>query len=84
MLAYAIVFILCRIGKQFSVGNRPKRNISTPFQYENGIVSTGPRMYCIASKLFTTEGSGCRINGKGDQYNSGDEVQKVAKKRTSS
>ena len=48
------------------------------------VVSTGPRMYCVASKLLSTEGGGCRINRKSDQYNSGDEVQKVAKKRTSS
>ena len=36
VFAYAIVFILCRIGKQFSVDGKLKRNMSTPFSYENG------------------------------------------------
>ena len=40
--------------------------------------------HCIASKLFNTEGCGCRINGKSGQLTGGNEVHKVAKKRASS
>jgi len=37
--------------------------------------------HCIASKLCSTEGAVCRINGKSGQFNGSYEVQKVAKKR---
>ena len=38
--------------------------------------------HCLASKLCSTEGGGCRINGKSGQINGSNEVQKVAKRRT--
>ena len=40
--------------------------------------------HCIASKLFSTEGVGYRINGKSGQFNGSNEAQKVAKTRTPS
>ena len=40
--------------------------------------------HCIASKLVSTQGGGCRINGKSGQFNGSNEVQKVAKTRTPS
>ena len=35
---FTVVFILCRKGRHLSVNGRPKRNISIPSPYENGIV----------------------------------------------
>ena len=37
------------------------------------------RRHYIASKLFSTEGGGCRTNGKSGQCNGSNEVQKEAK-----
>ena len=44
----------------------------------------GDNVSCIASKLFSTESGGCRINGKNGHVNGNNEVQKVAEKHISS
>ena len=42
------------------------------------------KRHCIASNLNSTECGGCRMNGKGGKFNGSNEVEKGAKKRSSS